>query len=64
MKQAKGKPKYNKGDKVFCSIAPPDSMTVESSFWNGFTWMYYFEENEMGIGQQYLTPAPKETNEA
>ncbi len=41
-----GQPKYSKGDKVIAGIISNDELIIESSFWNGFCWMYYFENSE------------------
>lgn len=59
--KAKGNPIYLQGDRVIAGIISNDPMKIESSFWNGFTWMYHFEGNEYVIGQEYLRLAPEST---
>lgn len=51
-----GKPKFKDGDKVVTCVTGKDILTIEGDAWcNGFTWMYYFKGNEMGLGQEYIT---------
>jgi hypothetical protein len=51
-----GHPKFNDGDKVTTSITGNDILTIKGNAWsNGHNWMYYFNENEYGLGQQYIT---------
>lgn len=51
-----GTPKFKNGDKVKTFITDDDILTIQGEAWsNGHSWMYYFEENEYGIGQQYIT---------
>jgi len=58
-----GKPRFQAGQKVITSLTGHDILTIEGEpFCNGFTWMYYFEENEMGVGQPYIeaiVPVPE-----
>lgn len=46
--------KYNIGDKVIAPGFSETELEIESSFWNGFSWMYYFKDSEMGLGENYL----------
>lgn len=62
-----GFPRFKGGDKVITSLTGHDILTIQGgdnggAWSNGHTWMYYFEENEMGIGQEYITgivPVPE-----
>lgn len=50
-----GTPRFKDGDTVKCSIYPGQKLTISGApFCNGLTWMYYFAENEAGVGQEYL----------
>ena len=57
---AKKSPKFIIGDKVTApgfedSIHTDDKvLEIESSFWNGFTYMYHFKGSDMGLGEPYL----------
>ena len=51
-----GQPRFVKGQKVITSVTGHDILTISGEpFCNGFTWMYYFDENETGLGQEYIT---------
>jgi len=52
-----GAPLFNTGDKVYSTVFEGMATIKEHPFFNGFTWMYYFNENEIGCGQQYLRSA-------
>jgi hypothetical protein len=52
-----GHPKYKDGDKVYSSMFEGIATIKGYPFFNGFVWMYYFNENEVGCGQEYLSSA-------
>lgn len=52
-----GAPRYGTGDKIRSTMFEGLATVKEHPFFNGFTWMYYFNENEVGCGQDYLRSA-------
>lgn len=52
-----GEPKYGKDDKVRSTMFEGMATIKEHPRFNGFTWMYYFNENQVGCGQEYLRSA-------
>ena len=49
-------PRFIPGEQVKCSLNDKLLTIKEEPSWNGFTWMYAFEGEEMRCGQDYLTP--------
>ena len=48
-------PKYAHGDKVKTTFDPDDVVTVKGTpSWNGYNWMYAFDEIDMRCGEGYL----------
>lgn len=48
-------PKFAAGNKVRSSTNKEDVLTVKGEpSWNGFTWMYAFDEIDMRCGEGYL----------
>jgi|ERR1044072_1620821 hypothetical protein len=52
-----GTPLYKAGDKVSSNMFEGVATVKGEPFYNGFVWMYYFNENEVGCGQEYLRSA-------
>ena len=47
--------KFAHGDKVRTSLNKEDVLTIKGvPSWNGFTWMYAFEEIDMRCGEGYI----------
>lgn len=63
MKRNKPVSKYAKGDKVLVPGFEISEVLIisEPPEWNGLTWMYSFENEEMSCGEEYLRPAPATT---
>lgn len=47
--------KYGNGVEVFVSIISANRIIKDAS-WNGLTWLYSFENEEMSAGEDYLQP--------
>jgi ribosomal protein S27E len=57
------KPIFAEGELVIVQApnGKPVTMTVEGTpFWNGFTWMYSFKDQDMSCGEHYLRIPLKE----
>jgi hypothetical protein len=48
-------PKFTTGQKVNVSILGRQAVISKSPFWNGFTWMYSFQNEEVCCGECYLS---------
>lgn len=56
----KSQPRYQKNDKVGVYLIDTImERTIKDFQWNGYTWMYSFEETEMKCGEQHLCKIPK-----
>jgi hypothetical protein len=48
-------PKYAEGDKVRTTLNPDDVVTIKGvPSWNGYNWMYAFNETDMRCGEGYI----------
>lgn len=48
-------PKFEKGEKVIVYFLDSALLrTIKDINWNGYTWMYSFEEIDMNCGEEYL----------
>lgn len=53
-----GVPLFKAGDKVKTTVTQDGVLTIKGEpRFNGFTWMYQFEGNDYGFGQEYLRSA-------
>lgn len=59
----KSQPRYQKDDKVGVYLIDTImERTIKDFQWNGYTWMYSFEETEMKCGEQHLCNLPNKKN--
>lgn len=48
-------PRYAHGDKVKTTLTIEDPLTIKGEpSWNGYTFMYGFEETDMRCGEGYI----------